>query len=646
MSLVNGAPRTKTAFSLEADSNPSALSSAFHVSVLVLRLQWQSRALQYLISGPLLRDQFIGKLVPKPGSTFTFCLFGRHTIHIDVLAVSPKPKELCKDIVGTETTKAFLVPSIPPWLQAKFLVPFTTESFAHGSELEGLLRIAFDGNQVVSQLDLTVSRVILVHSPLGCGKTSAVCWATHACGATLIRVQPTDILTDATGTAKALHAAVDRYVAAAEAAAPAVVFLDDAHFVFPAADTNEDGGDISAAAVVPLFADRVRRHPRIALILAASPSPTAVHAAVRSAVDTTVAVQVAVDSDVAKDIVTRHASCPMNDEIASRFRACTERFLTIADVTAWARSLPSLRLNCEKGGQFDIDDDALTKKANAGNGSDNRVEDDPSILVQQWDRLQVELPGVNLALDVLRRVLLWPRTRADIIRRLGIRSPRGVLLYGAPGTGKTAVVRAAIKAAEYNVLSMDAATLSHGEVGESEMRLKASFDRAARMTPCAIFFDEIDTLFGNSGGLNALHSTRLVTALAQCFDHLPHGVVVLAATNRPWVVESSLLRPGRFDYRVKLSLPDATTRASIADVYAYKMALKPAQRDALVLIAASDDATHFSGADIAGACRRAAMSALWRGTNIENDDLSKAFHVSQPSVSVKESFLIDTWEAR
>lgn len=643
MYLEDSSSLSETAVLTEADDRLSPISRTHHASVLVLRIQWKSRALQNLVSGPLLRDQFIGKLVPKPGSTFTFCLLERHTVHVDVVSVCTKSNGSSKDLIGAEATKAFLVPPVPPWLQADFLVPFTEESFTHGREFGGLLRIAIFGSTILSQLGLTASQVFLVHSPFGGGKTSAISWATHACGATLIRVQPTDILTDATGSAKALYASVDRYIAAAEAAAPAVVVLDDAHFVFPAGNTSGDGGNNSAAAAVPLLADRVRRSLGVALILAASPNSKAVHAAVRSAVDTTIAIQVAVDSNVTEAIVARHANCAMNRKIFSRFRACIDRFHNIADATAWARSLSSMALSVDKVSETDVDNEEFTGKVDIMKRDDKETEDDLNLLVQHWNTLLDELPGVKPALDMLQRVLLWPRTRADALRRLGIHAPRGVLLYGVPGTGKTAVVRAATKAAKYNVLSMDAATLSHGEVGESETRLKNSFDRAARMAPCAIFFDEIDTLFGNSGDFNALHSTRLVTALARCFDHLSEGVVVLAATNRPWVVAASLLRPGRFDYRVKLSLPDATTRASIADVYASKMSLKPAQRNALVCIAESDEATHFSGADIAGACRRAAMSALWRGANVEDVDLKKAFHESQPSVQESESFLIDTW---
>lgn len=619
--------------------------STIPVIAVLVRLHWSSRKFVNFLSGPLLRDYFLGRSIPPVGSSFPFRLFDRHSIFVHVVFVSPcKSLSLTVKLMGTEETMFYVIPPLPPWLCSNFLVPFPTTSFVQGGDFADMLRLTVSGSLVLAQVGLKPPQIFLVHAPFGYGKSSLVSWATYKSGATLVRLRPTDILPYATRANGGVYGVLARYIAAAMVAAPAVILLDDAHFVFPD-DENIAGG--GAAAALPLLADRLHACSRVALVLTVAPRIAHVHTMLRAVVDATLVLRVALDSSFACSVAQCHAlpasaSSAVPCDFVACFRAHVARFHSLAQVVAWARTFSTNLV--EKGTDIlatSSDDDKIVVQ----NTSEGNV--DTVTLPAQWYRLHDDFPGVDDALRALQRVLLWPRTRLDSIRHLGLRLPRGILLYGAPGTGKTMIVRASTRAAHYTVLPVDAATIVHGEVGETESRLADIFARAIRSVPCAVFFDEIDALFGGLGGsIRPAHAVRLVVALTRCFDGLPPHVVILAATNRPWDVASTLLRPGRFDYTIKLGLPGKHERARIASVYARKMALGQLQSEFLIRVSGGEQATGFSGADIAAACRRATLSALWRGFGIENADLLEAFRFMRPSISETDLSRIDMWRQR
>lgn len=260
----------------------------------------------------------------------------------------------------------------------------------------------------------------------------------------------------------------------------------------------------------------------------------------------------------------------------------------------------------------------------------------------RWAEVDSRVGACQSAKTALQQALLWRQTRADTFRALGVRAPVGVLLYGPPGTGKTLVVKAGSHGAGFSLRSVDAARLARGEVGESERVLKAAFDDAYTAAPCVLFVDELDALFVDGGDAAC---ARLIAVLASRMDALDN-VVVVGATNRPWRVGGALLRAGRFDRVVHMPLPDSNDRAHIADVYAMKMGVCENVATVLRKMAASQSIDGFSGADIAGVCRRAAMEAVARGDNINVDDVRFAFRNTKRSVSKRTAEEIANWKPR
>eukprot|EP00271_Cylindrocystis_brebissonii_P017256 TRINITY_DN4417_c0_g1_i2.p1 TRINITY_DN4417_c0_g1~~TRINITY_DN4417_c0_g1_i2.p1 ORF type:complete len:448 (+),score=118.58 TRINITY_DN4417_c0_g1_i2:567-1910(+) len=226
-----------------------------------------------------------------------------------------------------------------------------------------------------------------------------------------------------------------------------------------------------------------------------------------------------------------------------------------------------------------------------------------------------EIGGLADVKKRLARAVEWPIRHADAFVRLGIAPQRGVLLHGPPGCAKTTLVRAAAHAAQAPLLTLSGAELYSMFVGESEALLRATFQRARLAAPCIVFLDEVDALApkrsdgadGSAGGGGSV-GERLLAALLVEMDglELAQGVLVMAATNRLQALDPALVRPGRFDLVLLVPPPDEVGRVETLRQHSKGMALA-ADVD-LREIASSTDL--FTGAELAGLCREAAMGAL------------------------------------
>jgi len=233
-----------------------------------------------------------------------------------------------------------------------------------------------------------------------------------------------------------------------------------------------------------------------------------------------------------------------------------------------------------------------------------------------------DVAGIGVAREALRRAVEWPLRRPQAFARLGLRPPRGVLLHGAPGTGKTLAARALASESGCAFIAIRGAEMLSEWQGASEAALRKAFARARAAAPCILFFDEIDAIAGRRGGGDGATVERMVAQLLVEMDGVadPPGVVVLGATNRLDRIDPALLRPGRFDLVVEMPLPDLAARRAILAVHVARMPLAP-DVDCAALAAATEG---FVGADLAGLCRRAGLEALARVGEDEEPDTVQA----------------------
>ncbi|MFB0491838.1 SpoVK/Ycf46/Vps4 family AAA+-type ATPase [Methylobacterium sp. OAE515] len=258
------------------------------------------------------------------------------------------------------------------------------------------------------------------------------------------------------------------------------------------------------------------------------------------------------------------------------------------------------------------------------------------IMIQVPDVTWDDVGGLAEAQMRLREGVELPLRSPQAFRRLGIRPAKGFLLFGPPGTGKTLLAKAVAREAEANFVATKSSDLLSKWYGESEQQVSRLFQRARQVAPTVVFIDEIDSLApARGGGLGEPAVTeRVVNTILAEMDGLEElqGVVVMAATNRPNLLDPALLRPGRFDELVYVPVPDAAGRRRILAIHTKGMPLA----EDVDLDAVAERTARFTGADLEDLTRRAGLLALRESieaTQVRRAHFEQAARETRPSVT-------------
>ena len=204
------------------------------------------------------------------------------------------------------------------------------------------------------------------------------------------------------------------------------------------------------------------------------------------------------------------------------------------------------------------------------------------ILVETPNIGWTDVGGLDKVKMELKEAVEWPLKYPEAFTRLGIRPPKGILLYGPPGTGKTLLAKAVAKESEANFIQIKGPSLLSMWVGKSEEGVRKIFGRARQVSPCIIFFDEIDALAGKRGFDSGSKVTeRVLNQILAEMDGIEDlsNVIVIGATNRPDMLDSALLRPGRFDRILLVGVPEKAGREQILSVHTKNMPISPTQEE-------------------------------------------------------------------
>ncbi len=248
-----------------------------------------------------------------------------------------------------------------------------------------------------------------------------------------------------------------------------------------------------------------------------------------------------------------------------------------------------------------------------------------------------DIGGLEEAKNTLKEIVQWPLKHPDAFKRMGIKPPSGVLLYGPPGSGKTLLAKAVANESGANFISIRGPEVFTMWVGESERKVREIFRRAKQVAPAIIFFDEIDALAPRRGMEAGTRVTE--TVVSQILTEMSgleelHNVVVIAATNRPDILDSALLRPGRFDRQMMVPAPDVKSREEIFNIYTKNMPMEKG----IDLKRMARETDGYTGADIESICREAALNALrkdMKAKTVSRNDFEKAMKKVRPSVTPK-----------
>ena len=502
---------------------------------------------------------------------------------------------------------------------------------SQAGQLHEWLDLGFHHTEVLTKLGTTPQLGVLVTGPAGSGKTTMVRAVAAAVGAAVVRRWAPGLAALAADAA-----ARDLRGAFAEAArrTPCVLLIEDVEALAPRG--SADGGPLAtgAAPIATVLLQVVRgaaTAPGVAVVCT-SAHPEAVSPELRhpGALDHELSVPLPDRNGRRALLEVLLRSSPLAPDVhLDEVAALTPGFV-VADLLALRREA-AVRAATR---QRDADRPTIAQADLVGALDVVR----PTAMSESTlDIPRSTLDDVGDMADTkqaLTETVLWPLAYPDTFARLGVQPPRGVLLYGPPGCGKTFLVKAIAGSGQLNVLSVKGAELLSKWVGESERAVRELFRRAREAAPTLIFLDEVDALAPVRGqAADGGVTDRVVAALLTELDGVEalRNVVVIGATNRPDLVDPALARPGRLERLIYVPPPDAEARAAILRTTAKGVPLA-ADVD---LDALAKDMDGYSSADCAAILREAALGAMRRSMDapeVTAADVTAARHAVRPSL--------------
>jgi len=257
------------------------------------------------------------------------------------------------------------------------------------------------------------------------------------------------------------------------------------------------------------------------------------------------------------------------------------------------------------------------------------------VLIETPNVKWADIGGAKDIQQELKEAIEWPLKHPDAFKRIGVKAPKGILLYGPPGTGKTLLAKAVAGESESNFILVRGPELLNKFVGESEKGIRKIFEKARQASPSIIFFDELDSLAPRRGiSSDSQVTERVVNTLLSEMDGLEelNDVIVLAATNRPDMIDAALLRPGRFDRLLFVDIPSKEERLDILKIHSKDM---PIAKD-VNLAKIAEKTEGYTGADLEAVCREAGLLTLRddiKSKEVKNKFFEKALKKVSPSVT-------------
>src|SRR5256712_5501493 len=411
----------------------------------------------------------------------------------------------------------------------------------------------------------------------------------------------------------------------AEENAPSIIFIDEIDSIAP--KREEVTGEVEKRVVSQLLTlmDGMKSRGKV-VVIAATNRPDSLDLALRRPGRFDREIEIGIpDEGGRKEILDIHTrGMPLNDKVnLDQIAKVTHGFVGAdleilakeAAMRSLRRILPELDLEEEKIPTKILQKIVITDEDFRDALKEVRPSALREVLVQipnvTWD----DVGGLESLKEELLESVEWPLKHKEAFEHTGVTPPKGILLHGSPGTGKTLIAKAVAHTTESNFISIKGPELLSKWVGESEKGVREVFRKARQAAPCIIFLDEIDALVPSrsSSGSDSHVTDRVVSQLLTEIDGLEelNNVLIIGATNRVDLVDNALLRPGRFDRILEVPLPDSKGRENIFKIHTKKKPLAD-KIDFAKLVELTDG---FSGAEIEGVCNRAAMSAIRRYVN-------------------------------
>jgi transitional endoplasmic reticulum ATPase len=478
--------------------------------------------------------------------------------------------------------------------------------------------------EVFNRLGIDAPKGVLLHGPPGCGKTLIARAIAHETEANFFSVNGPEVVHKFYGESEA-H--LRKIFQEATQKSPSIVFIDEIDAIAPRREKVV--GDVEKRVVAQLLAlmDGLTKRQNV-IVIAATNIPNILDPALRrpGRFDREISIPIP-DRNGRREILEIHSrGMPLAEEVDIDHLAEITHGFVGADLEALCREaamiclrriMPEIDFNLTR-----IPYEELTRlEVHMDDFLVAFREVEPSAIREVF----VEIPdvgwqdvgGLGSVKDRLMEAVQWPLKYPHLFEKAGIKPPKGILLSGPPGCGKTLMAKAIANESEVNFISAKGPALLSKYVGESEQAVREVFRKARQASPCIIFFDEIDALVPVRSAVSSdSHvAERVLSQFLMELDGIEElkGVLVLGATNRSDILDPAVLRPGRFDEAVEILLPDEEDRREIFEIHLKNKPVAP--RVSSTSLASKTEG--FSGADIAGVCHKAALRALRRAVEQE-----------------------------
>ncbi|MBI2848813.1 MAG: CDC48 family AAA ATPase [Chloroflexi bacterium] len=472
--------------------------------------------------------------------------------------------------------------------------------------------------ELFERLGIDAPKGVLLHGPPGCGKTMIARAVAGETDASFFHISGPEVIHKFYGESEAhLRAVFDK----ASQSAPAIVFLDEIDAIASKREDIRGDQQVERRVVAQLLAlmDGLESRGQV-IVIGATNIPQVLDPALRrpGRFDREIAISVP-DKRARLEILQIHTrGMPLTEDVdLDKLAEVTHAFVGAdlealcreAAMTALRRMMPRLELDADYI-PYEL---LLELEVKMEDFLEALREVEPSALREVF----TEIPDVKWGdvggLDEARKLLVetieWPLRYPEVFKQASTSPPKGILLSGPPGTGKTLLAKAVASESGVNFISVKGPALLSKWIGESEKGIREIFKKARQSSPCIVFFDEIDAIAPSRGlGGDSHVSERVVSQLLTELDGIEElrGVVVLAATNRPDIIDPALLRPGRLDRQVELAAPDEGARLEIFKIHTRGTPLANDVDLRRLAITASG----LVGSDIHGICQRACMVAI------------------------------------